>query len=628
MFKVNRINGDQIETTNNASTVLGQSCHEAMKWYFGGGDTPTPTDEGEATLLAHDKGLLYLTNYSDGMVKWSKNIADRAKLNEKYAFAFYGYLKEFDFAKHIKEVLIVEKSITHTVEIDGKLLPVPLTALSDLVYRGHDDKIRIIDHKFTSKYSDPEAIDGAKLIQAAFNYFTVYAELGEAPYSMIFREFKTTKNQDKSPQTKEIEIVFDETPLLFEFFYRLYEDITDALMGKQVYIPNIQAMYDKEVAILSYIHRLDIDEERAKAFHSMQVDNITDFLKKRIERDGSMKKYLETVTEKFISAGTLNYSTMTTQEKIKAKMAEHGIGLNFENSTVGSAVTLYRFEASVGVKMTKLESYVKDIEQVTSTAGVRILAPIPNSDLVGFEIPNEVRTFPSGLPTSSGFDLAIGVDIMGATVRMDIREAPHVLVAGATGAGKSVFLNTLIEQLASIPKAEMILIDPKMVELSRYAGVAKSYHSDVEDINMALAMLVGEMDRRYEMLQAKGARNLKEYHAKGGRLPYIFVIIDEYGDLVVRGVAKTIKTSILLLAQKARAAGIHLVLTTQRPSVNIVDGVIKANFPTRIAFRTASSTDSHVIFDQSGAEKLLGKGDMLFMNPSVTGLQRLQGFYA
>jgi hypothetical protein len=187
MFKVNNINGDVLETAYSVSSVLGKIVHEALKWYFGGGDEPTPVNETEAVGFAFDKGKAYLDGYSDGFIKYSDSIPDRSKLEEKYCLVFYGYVKEFNYTKRVKEVLIVEQKLKHHIETDGKFLPVPLTAFSDLVFRDHKGRIVIWDHKITSSYSKDDEIDGGKLLQAAFNYYTVYAELGERPYKYMFR---------------------------------------------------------------------------------------------------------------------------------------------------------------------------------------------------------------------------------------------------------------------------------------------------------------------------------------------------------------------------------------------------------------------------------------------------------
>ena len=627
MFKINNINGEYIDTTSTAANVLGKAMHRAMRAYLGGDpDVPTPADEGEAIKHGHAEGLKYLNAYSDGFIQFNDTIDSRAKLEEKYAFCFFEYLKLCDY-KNVKEILIVERKLKHKVEVAGKVLPVALEGIPDVVYRNKKGRIVIDDHKFTSKFSDPESIDASKLIQAGFLYFLIYAETGEEPYSVKFREFKTTKNKDpKVSQLREFEMVYADTPMLFELFFRLYRDITDALLGKQVYIPNFNAFYDKEVSIIAYIQGLDVDEEKAKKFKEMRVDNITDFLKKKIQKDGSMKKYLEIVSQKFISGATLNYKLMKIEERIKMKLAEHGMAVEFEDKIVGGAVTMYRYEPSVGLKMAKIEAYVKDIEQVVQVSGIRVLAPIPNSGLIGFEVPNLERTFPKAKPKNDGFMMVIGQDILGKDMKIDIREAPHMLVAGTTGSGKSVFLNSMIHQIGNIPGAQLVLMDPKMVELTQFQDQKNvlSYSDQPREIADQLRVLTKLMNDRYQVLKKHKVRNIQDLPED--TMAYIFVVIDEYGDLMTSSkYGKIVEQFLLTLAQKARAAGIHLILTTQRPSVKIVTGEIKANFPTRIAFRTASQIDSHIILDQFGAEKLLGKGDMLLKtHESVT---RLQGYF-
>lgn len=619
MFRVNYLNGEQIETTSSPSNVLGKAMHRALQTYLGGNpDVPTPADDGEAIKLAHQVGLEYLQSYSDGFIGYNTVIDSREKLQEKFAFAFFGYIKEFDYRKYVKEIVLVEKMLKHKVEVGGKVLPIPLKGSADLVYRDLKDRLIIRDHKITSTYSNPEAIDGAKLIQAAFNYFLVYAETGEKPYSIVFAEFKFSKNKDNSPQMREFEIVYEEHPLLFEFFFRYYQDVTDALLGKQVYVPNVYAMYDKEVSILAYIHHLDVDEEREKAFKKHKVDNITDFLKKRIQKDGAMKKYLETVATKFVSAETLNYKAMTTEEKIKMKLAEHGLGVEFHSKVVGNSVALYRYEPSVGLKMSKIASYTRDIEQVVEKSGIRVLAPIPNSGLVGFEIPLDERTFPASAKPR-GFELAIGQTVMGDTRRYDIRTAPHMLVAGSSGSGKSVFLNNIIRQLLTIPRVELHLFDPKQVELSQFEGERKvvEYQSHHAAIAISLEALCEEMEERYKTLKEAGVKNIEQV----SDMRYKFVVIDEFADL---GMKSHIGGLIQLLAQKGRAAGIHLIIATQRASSRVISGDIKVNFPVKVVLRMSKEVDSRVMIDEGGAENLLGKGDMLFA--SEAGVERLQGY--
>jgi len=634
MFKIRYVNGDVIDTTTSVSAVLGNAVHKALQAYLGGEeDYVTPAEEGEAIKHGHARGLEYLKAYSDGFISWTEAMPTRAKLEEKYAFCYFGYIKDFQYQKRAKKVLIVDKMLKYRVEVEGQNLPIPLKGAPDFVYEDYEGRVCIEDHKITGLYSKDEDIDGSKLIQAAFMYFLVYAETGKVPYSITFREFKSTKNnpckKDKCKeshdpqgchsQTKPFRFVYSEIPILFELFYRLYGDITDLLMGKAVFLPNVRAMFEKEVSILAYIYRLDVGEERNQAFKRMKVENLTDFLKEKIQKEGSLKKYMETVEASFISASTLNYKDMKIEERIKMKMAEHGLGIEFHSKVEGYSVDLYRYEPSIGVKMSKIEAYSKDIEQVVEVSGIRILAPIADSGLIGYEVPRTDRRFPTSKPKGDGFNLAIGIDIQGNEKRIDIREAPHMLVAGATGAGKSVFISSLIKQIKGLSNAQLVLLDPKMVELIEFKDGAV-YESSPSKIEQVLKKMVKEMENRYVILQKARVKNISEL---GGGMPYIFVFIDEFGDLVT-GKENLVKECVLLLAQKARAAGIHVILTTQRPSVRIVDGDIKANFPTRVAFRTATSTDSQVILDQGGAEKLLGKGDMLLS--TADGIVRLQGY--
>lgn len=621
MFKVNYINGDYLNTLDTAKGLLGQSLHKGLQTYFGGNpDIPVSTDETEAIKTGYDAGHAYLSSYSDVGIKFNKtSIQSRSDLEEKFAFAYYGYVKDFNLAKNIKELYCADKMLKHKIEVDNKVLPIPLKGYPDLVFKNTKDKVEIWDHKFVTSYaSEDNLLDGSKMIQAAFYYFLVSAEYGETPYRMVFREYKITKNKDGSPQFRDIPIVFKDHHTIFELFYRYYFDVTDALLGKQVYVPNVNAMYDKDISIMAYIYRLDETQDREEAFKAEKVNNITDFLRKKIEKDGVMKKYIETVTKDFVSSKSLNYNDMTIEEKIKYKLSEHGIALNFDSKVDGSAVTLYRYEPSIGIKMSKIETYVKDIEQVVGKSGIRILAPIPNTSLIGFEIPRDEREFPK-ISKPEGFILDIGKTIYNTRKMFDIREAPHMLVAGSTGSGKSVFLNSIIKQLLKIDTVELHVFDPKQVELADYEGVKKvvEYQSDPFKIEESLEKLVNEMEIRYTAFKKLKIKSIKET----ADFKYKFIFIDEFADLKLKS---QINNSIQLLAQKGRAAGIHIIIASQRVSTKIISGDIKVNFPTKAVFRMAKEVDSRVMLDMTGAEKLLGKGDMLFS--SDAGVERLQGY--
>ncbi|MFH1559036.1 MAG: DNA translocase FtsK [Patescibacteria group bacterium] len=627
LFKIQYMNGDTIDTTCNISSVIGKAFHQAMQAYYS--LININSDEQEAIKQGLEEGMKYLDEYNDGFIEFSSTVPNKQKAQEILAFAYNNYVAEHKAGK--EEIIGCEKLIETDVEVEWRgeklALPVKLKGYLDKIIQ-EEKKLKIIDYKTVRSFSDDDKIDGAKMIQAIQYYFLVAAEYKEAPYSMIYEEVKTTKNRDGSPQVRRYEIVYSDNELFFDFYFRLYDDMTRAINGEAVFVPNIFTFFDNEVSLISYIHRLDVEENAAKEMKKLRVNTITDLLKKKIQNAGNMRKFLQTAEKKFISAKNLNYNKMRTEQKIQTKLMEHGMMIQFDSMVEGNTVDLYRFNPSIGLKMSKLLSFSADIEQVVGVSGIRVLAPIPNTSLVGFEIPRKERIFPEITATPDGFNLAMGVDIMGAVYRFDITKAPHTLVAGATGSGKSVFLASILSQLSTLPKVELHLFDPKMVELSQFRSKAIEYYSDIESIYLALEQLVAEMNVRYGRLSEAGARNIDEYSVD---MNYKFVVIDEFGDLIVGNksegelnFSKEIMKNILILAQKARACGIHLIIATQRPSTQIITGDIKANFPTKVAFRCAKATDSQVVLGESGAEKLLGKGDMIFS--SDEGDVRLQGF--
>lgn len=323
----------------------------------------------------------------------------------------------------------------------------------------------------------------------------------------------------------------------------------------------------------------------------------------------------------------------------------------------GPRVTLFEVVPEKGVRVEKVSSIANNIAMELQASNVRILAPIPGKRSVGIEVPNDSESAVSfrKLLESKEFKnskahipVALGKDIAAKSVIMDLAKAPHLLIAGATGAGKSVFMNTLILSLIyrfTPDEMQFIMVDPKVVEFSAYNNLPHlicPVITDPQRVPAALRWAVYEMETRYQTLAAVGVKNLESFNnrtpkptepkedASGNpipeKLPFIVVIIDELADLMM--VAKAdVETSIARIAQKARAVGIHLVIATQRPSVNVITGVIKANFPTRIAFQVTSNVDSKTILDRKGAEQLLGRGDMLFNPPGTSNLMRIQGAF-
>jgi len=332
--------------------------------------------------------------------------------------------------------------------------------------------------------------------------------------------------------------------------------------------------------------------------------------------------------------------------------------------TTGPVVTQFEIEPAPGVKVRQFANLSNDLALAMRAASIRIVAPIPGRGAVGVEVPNpnpEMVSFRELIETKdfqsarAALPIAIGKDLEGKPVISDLAKMPHLLIAGATGSGKSVCVNTIVTSLVyrHTPKTlRLLMVDPKMVELSVYNTLPHLRHKVVTDNRDAAAVLkwaVLEMQDRYELLAANGCRNIQDFNRrvqdgaslkmakkadvafeeltyKGEILPYIVVVIDEMADLMMT-VQSEVETPIAMLAQKARAIGIHLILATQRPSVNVITGLIKANFPSRIAFRVASQVDSRTIIDGSGAEMLLGNGDMLFIPPAKSEPARMQGAF-
>lgn len=324
----------------------------------------------------------------------------------------------------------------------------------------------------------------------------------------------------------------------------------------------------------------------------------------------------------------------TKKTELKSQMIEildaFKIGVDSVNVHIGCSTTLYEVKPKLGVRVSKIRNLKDEIAIALDVESVRI---IPGKGSVCIEVPNEERQV---LPvedilsseeykhTDMALPCAIGETVTGKLLMADLAEMPHLLIAGATGQGKSVGLNTILLSLMSKrtpDEMKLILIDPKQVEFGLYSGLTKSYLaepviSDAYTAQNMLVVLAQEMDDRYVHLSNKNVRNIKEYNAvvsEDKKMPYIVIVIDEFGDLIMQA-GKEMERLICRIAQKARAVGMHMILSTQRPSVKIVTGDIKANFPVRIAFRTTTSTDSRVVLGKKGAETLTGMGDMLFFN--------------
>lgn len=340
-------------------------------------------------------------------------------------------------------------------------------------------------------------------------------------------------------------------------------------------------------------------------------------------------------------------------EVLESTFKSFGVHVIVKKAVLGPTVTRYEVQPAVGVKVSKIVNLADDLALALAAKDIRIEAPIPGKPLIGIEVPNrttsavsfkDVMLHQDSKAKDISLDVPLGKDVEGKVISADLRKMPHLLIAGSTGSGKSVAINTIITSILmkSYPEdVKLVLIDPKMVELSVYNGIPHLLIPVVTDAKLAtnaLRKTVKEMERRYQLFAAGGVRNITEYNQKVAennadktnsvmeKLPYIVVIVDELSDLMMVA-GHDVEDAIVRLAQMARAAGIHMILATQRPSVDVITGLIKANVPSRISFAVSSGVDSRTILDQVGAEKLLGRGDMLFLPIGAAKPERVQGAF-
>jgi S-DNA-T family DNA segregation ATPase FtsK/SpoIIIE len=324
-------------------------------------------------------------------------------------------------------------------------------------------------------------------------------------------------------------------------------------------------------------------------------------------------------------------------EVLEDKMAEFGLQGEVVHISRGPVVTRYEIRLAKGVKLSQVRTVSEDLAIALMTQNVRIQAPIPGTSLVGIEFANDkpstiaLKAVLSKVDREYILPLAVGVTTTGEAKTIDLAKMPHLLVAGATGSGKSVCLNSIILSILYTKTPEecrLVLIDPKRVELAAYRNIPHLWRPVVNDPEMAAEVfesLIEEMESRYKLLERREARNIESFNAMGTeKMPYIVVVCDELADLLMTS-GKALEKMIVRLAQLARAVGIHLVLATQKPIVSVITGLIKSNMPSRIAFQVACQSDSRVILDCNGAEKLIGRGDMLMMYPGLSEPVRAHG---
>lgn len=432
-----------------------------------------------------------------------------------------------------------------------------------------------------------------------------------------------------------------------------------------------------------FVPPIEVSQENTAASETEVGDNLTDDLPishSYAEEDQKMKQELQDVdhgdleTKQHAQTKNANYqkppinllapikSVDQSQDKsliqkntevLESTFKSFGVHVIVRKAVLGPTVTRYEVQPAVGVKVSKIVNLADDLALALAAKDIRIEAPIPGKPLIGIEVPNrttsavsfkDVMLHQDSKAKDISLDVPLGKDVEGKVISADLRKMPHLLIAGSTGSGKSVAINTIITSILmkSYPEdVKLVLIDPKMVELSVYNGIPHLLIPVVTDAKLAtnaLRKTVKEMERRYQLFAAGGVRNITEYNQKVAennadktntvmeKLPYIVVIVDELSDLMMVA-GHDVEDAIVRLAQMARAAGIHMILATQRPSVDVITGLIKANVPSRISFAVSSGVDSRTILDQVGAEKLLGRGDMLFLPIGAAKPERVQGAF-
>lgn len=587
---------------DSPSSIVGKAGHKALEAYFNGSEVHE----------AIEHGLDYLASISPSTVDWGKT-GSPEKVSKAYSQAIRFMFEELP---EFHEVLGTEIQLTEDVQqLDGTPLPLPFKGYLDMLSRNRLGQLEINDWKFVSYYTDGSIDSFSRFIQSMMYFHLVWAKYGEKPARMVFHELKVSKNSDNTPQLQPYTIEFDDAGA-FATFYNLINAATNNLnLPGFKFLPNPNDMFQGQNSF---------DVYKAGV---IGVDAPTAVSRKTEQVAFQEKKYVASAFDRPEGAA------YTPEERVRIKLSEFGVRVEPAGTKVGAAITKYTFKPSQGVSMAKVAKLENDIKLALESESVRVEAPIPGTGLIGVEVPSlerkridlaEVHLKPGTL------NIPVGVNIDGEVVHKDIAEMPHLLIAGTTGSGKSVMINTIIHALTkqNDEKAlQLVLIDPKRVELAPFAKLPHLmlpvvYEDD--EIVDTLQLLTGEMDDRYKMLQDADVRSIDEFK---GAMPRIVVVVDEFADLMMTSADNRSERAVVRLAQKARAVGIHLVLATQRPSADVVTGLLKANIATRIAFLAASRVNSQIVLDQTGAEALIGKGDMLFMDPSKTALQRLQALY-
>lgn len=626
------------DNAKSPAAIVGTAFHKALEEYYKGADI-------QASVSA---GLEEINFTSDYEIDYGKT-GSREKMIKDYTTLVNKYFEE---APSYHKIIDIE------VKLRESVAGVPMVAKIDMVDEDENGSAWLDDHKTVGAYS-PEEEENYKYLLQGYIYLVVAEKhYGREFAGVRFGEIKRSINRDGSPQRREV--VYDRESLL-AFAPVAQKIITNVF----AYVNDDHSKFFPNPSdTLSGVESMELVSNMEVGFDAARV-------KKQVK-----------VADKFAPRHVtvdIDGSDGTPEELILRKFIEFGIGGISGETHIGASVIQYTFKPNRGIAMSAVAKRVDDIAAALQSKYVRIEAPIRGTDLVGIEVPNEDRRvvpFEDSKHLKPGtMEIPLGEDVFGEVHYGDITKMPHLLIAGQTGAGKSVLLNVILHALTkqlTPDELQLVLIDPKQVELSLYDGDPHLWNDIVTTPTDAAEVLHGlaeQMEDRYGRLRQAGVRTIDDY--KGGNMPRILVVIDEFADLLMTDTGSDIKnidykefaafmnealamsptgritqkmlqvslkgsmkssapsceTSIIRLAQKARAVGIHLVLATQRPSADVVTGLIKANIPTKIAFSVTTSMNSKIILDQTGAESLTGYGDMLYQDPRSKSLQRLQGLY-
>lgn len=668
IFKLKYVLG-VYDSKASVSAMIGRAGHQALKFYYGGmPELPVPADHTERMADAIKIGMDFLLNTDDLYIKYGKT-GSREEMLKGYTTAMQIYFEE---EPQYHEIVACEERMEAEIKNhQGQVFPLPAVGVPDIIEKRKDGKYQIIDTKFVKSFTPYENEDGEphedyiKIIQAKFLDYLLTSTKGIRAEQVIFREIKRSKNKDaRQPQIRDYVVPLNHEPYDI-IFVNLYADVVKFISNPDsIYLPNLGDNMDGEQAGLLYAQGLlSADMSDVEVMHKVKDVAFTS------------KKFISSKVEQ------VQNKNLLPEEKIKLRLAEFGIPVEPVEVKIGANIIQYQFKVSAGISMGRFKKHELDIARaIEAKSGIKIVAPIPGTSLVGVEVPAEERKIvllEKKHLTPNTLELPLGVDIHDKVYKLPLNEMPHLLIAGATNSGKSVLLHSIILALSKQMKPEdmdMVLIDPKRVELVAFKKlphlVKKKIIYETEEATAVLRMLVLEMEARYKKLEENSCRNIDEYLEKSpeNKMKYTVVVIDEFADFSMQGTraskkdkkrqalqdiadrkfveqaakrygaagkkfavgelisedALDIDAIIVRLAQMARAVGIHLIIATQRPSVDVITGLIKANFPTKIALATSSHTDSEVILGESGAEKLGGKGDMIVIGPK--GKVRLQGF--